>query len=46
MWGKGGGLSLCLGHVQHTQYVCVCVGGGLPGVCFGKDNSFHETEVG
>lgn len=45
MWGKGGGLSLCLGHVQHTQYVCVC-GGGLPGVCFGKDNSFHETEVG
>lgn len=37
-------LSLSGSCTAHT--VRVCGGGGLPGVCFGKDNSFHETEVG
>lgn len=48
-------VSKCGGRVEGSLFVwvmysthstCVCVGGGLPGVCFGKDNSFHETEVG
>lgn len=49
-------VSKCGGRVEGSLFVwvmysthstCVCVGGGgLPGVCFGKDNFFHETEVG
>lgn len=38
-------LSLSGSCTAHTVRVCVW-GGGLPGVCFGKDNFFHETEVG
>lgn len=39
--------SLFVWVMYSIHSTCVCVGGGgLPGVCFGKDNSFHETEVG
>lgn len=43
-----GSLFVWVMYSTHSTCVCVCVAGrgGLPGVCFGKDNFFHETEVG